>query len=183
MQHYIRKFQSIRELILIKSFIDRFCKTLQFFNISTGIFPADAISEGKFFTTFLFILAFYFVSSIFEYLENLAVICSILLLLLTDSLIYSKRFSDSTTDSKYILKVLAILWFSKTILSFSINVNLEPPCEFLFKNYDLEFFLNGLVNLSKYFLLHLLFILTTKLHCFLWLKISTALRVVIGFIS
>ena len=76
------------------------------------------------------------------------------------------------TDSKYVLNVLAILFFSKIILLFSINVILETPCECLFENYDLQVFQNGLVvvltfNLSKYSLLHSLFILTTKLRCFL----------------
>ena len=65
-------------------------------------------------------------------LENLTIICSILTLLLTYSPIHSKRLSESVTDSEYMLKVLAILWFSETILSFSINVILEPLCECLF---------------------------------------------------
>ena len=103
--------------------------------------------------------------------RKLAIICSILSLLLTDSPIHSKRFSESVTGSKYVLKVLAILWFSETILSFSINVILEPPCECLFKKYGLQVFQNDLIavlmfNLSKYYLQHSLFILNTKLRCF-----------------
>ena len=66
-------------------------------------------------------------------------------LLLTDSPFHSKRFSESVTDSKYVLKVLAILLFSETILSFSINVILEPLCKYLFQKYDLQVFQNGLV--------------------------------------
>ena len=50
------------------------------------------------------------------------------------SQIHPKRFTESVTDSKYALKVLVILLFSETILSFSINVILEPPCKYLFEN-------------------------------------------------
>ena len=42
---------------------------------------------------------------------------------------FTNPLSESVTDSKYVLNVLAVLLFSKTILSFSINANLEPPCE------------------------------------------------------
>ena len=103
----------------------------------------------------MFILTFCFILSILGCLENLNKICSILSLLLTDSPIHSKRFSGSVTDSKYVLKVLAILLFSEIILSFSINVILEPPCECLFEKYGLQVFQNGLIfvltfNLSKY---------------------------------
>ena len=85
---------------------------------------------------------------------------------------HSKRFRASVTDSKYVLNVLAILLFSQTILSFSINVILELPCQCLFEKDGLRVFQNGLVailtfNLSKYSLLRSLFILTNKLRCFL----------------
>ena len=51
----------------------------------------------------------------------------------------------------------------------------------------LQVFQNGLTavltfNLSKYSLLHSLFILSTKLRCFLKLKISTALRVLFALV-
>ena len=67
------------------------------------------------------------------------------------------------TDSEYVLKVLAILFFSVSIQSFSINVILEPPYESLFEKYGLQVFQNDLIviltfNLSKYSHLHLLFI-------------------------
>ena len=79
---------------------------------------------------------------------------------------------QTLTDPKYVLKLLAILLFSERILSFSINVILEPPCECLLGKYGLQVFQNGLVavltfNLLKYSLLHPLFILITKLRCFL----------------
>ena len=129
----------------------------------------------------MFISTFCFIFSILGCLEYLAMNCSILSLLLTDSPIPSKRFSKSVTNSKYVLKVLGILCFlrqfyhfqfSETILSFSINAILEPPSESLFEKYGLQVFQNGLVavltfDLSKDSLLHSLFILTTKLSCFL----------------
>ena len=115
----------------------------------TGISLAVALSEGRFFTTFftvssetnwkenfLFVMSYCFILSILGCLENLPIIYSILSLLLTGSPIHSKRWSKSGTNSKYVLKVLAIL-FSETILSFSINVILEPPCECLFEKYGL----------------------------------------------
>ena len=84
-------------------------------------------------------------------------------------------------DSKYVSEVLAVLWFSETILSFLINVIFEPPWKCLFEKYCLQVFQNSLVavltlNLSKYYFLHSIFILTTNLLCFLYLKISTTLR-------
>ena len=127
----------------------------EFFNMSTGISAAVALSEGKFYKTFptvssetdwkenfLFILAFCFILSILGCLENLTKICWILSLLLPDSPIHSKRFSEYATDSKYV-KVLAILRFSETILLFSINVILEPTCECLFEKYGLHVLQNG----------------------------------------
>ena len=97
----------------------------------------------------------------------------ICILPLTDSFIHSKRFRESVTDSKYVLKVLAILGFSETILLFSINVILELPCKCLFVKCGLQVFQNGLVavltfNLLKYSPLYSssLFILTNTLRCF-----------------
>ena len=46
--------------------------------------------------------------------------------------IHSKRFSGSVTNSKFVLKVLAIFWFSETILTLPTNVILKPPCECFF---------------------------------------------------
>ena len=118
----------------------------------------------------LFIYFDYLLYFILVCLEKVTVICSTLSLLLTDS--PNQSFSVSVTDSKYILKVLAILWFLETVLSFSINVILETLCECLFEKHGLQVFQNVLVavltsNLSKYYLLHSLFILSIKLRCFL----------------
>ena len=84
------------------------------------------------------------------------------------------------TDLKYVLNVLAILLFSETILSFSINAILEPPCECLFEKYVLQDFRNGFVailtfNLSKYYLLRSLFSLSTKLGWFYLLYILVSI--------
>ena len=57
-----------------------------------------------------------------------------IIITITDSPIHSKRFSESVTDSKYVLKVLDIIWFSERNLSFSINVILEPPCKCFFES-------------------------------------------------
>ena len=50
------KFQSIRKLILIKALFIHFVSSpkqkSEFFNMSAGISPAVALSEGKCFTTF-----------------------------------------------------------------------------------------------------------------------------------
>ena len=104
---------------------------------------------------FCLFFRFSFILRIPGCLENLIIIYSILSLLLTDSPIHSKRFSESATDSKYVLKVLATC-----------------ECECVFEKYGLQVFQNSLVvvlmfTLSKYSLLHSLFILTAKLRCFL----------------
>ena len=88
-----------------------------FFNMSTGVSSAVALSEGTFFTTFfvissetvwkenfMFILTFCFILSILGCLGNLTIICLILSWLLKYLSIYSKRFSESVDGSKYILK-------------------------------------------------------------------------------
>ena len=43
----------------------------------------------------------------------------------------------TVTDSEFVLKVLVILLFSEKILSFSINIILEPPYECLSEKYGL----------------------------------------------
>ena len=108
----------------------------------------------------LFLFLLFALFSVYLYLfKNLAITCSVLSLLLTDSPIYSKRFSEFVTESKYVLKDLAILSFSETILSFSFNAILEQPRECFFEKYGLQVFQNGLIafymfHLSKYSLLH-----------------------------
>ena len=152
--------------------------------MSTGISPAVTLYKDKFFTTlftvfsetvwkeiFRLILTFCFILSVLGCLENLAMICSISALLLTDSPIHSKSFNESVTDSKYVLKVLAVLWFSETILSFSINVIFQPPCECLFEKYGLQVFQNGLVaaltfNFIKIFSLAFIIYFGHKLRYF-----------------
>ena len=88
--------------------------------------------KGEFSVYFDFLLYFKYTGC----LENLNKIYFILSLLLTDSPIHSERVNDSVTDSKYVLNVLAILLFLEIILSFLINVILEPPCECLFEKYQ-----------------------------------------------
>ena len=77
---------------------------------------------------------------------------SILSTLLADSPIHQLRFSESVTDLKYIVKVVAVFWFSETVLSLSVNVILEPPCECLFEKFGLpkssKVFQNFLVAVS-----------------------------------
>ena len=100
---------SVKALLI--HFVNSLKQNSEFFNMSTGISPAVALSEGRFFTTFftvssernwkesfLFVLTFCSILSILGYLESLAIICSILSLLLTVSPIHSN----------YVLKVLAI---------------------------------------------------------------------------
>ena len=124
---YRQIFRVSGNLFSLKDLLTHFVSSLKqnskFFNMSTGVSPAVPLSEGKFFTifvtvfpktdwknNFLFILTLCFILSILGCLEKLAMIYSILSLLV-------KRFSESVTDSKYVWKVLAILWFSETVFN------------------------------------------------------------------
>ena len=106
-----------------------------------GISWAVALSEGRFFTKFLT------VSSETNWKENFLFILTFLLYFkytcmsgkfgyyLFNLIVTIHRFT--VTDSEFVLKVLAILLFSEKILSFSINVILEPPYECLSEKYGL----------------------------------------------
>ena len=113
--------------------------------MSTGISPAVALSEGKFFTTF------FTVSSETNWKENFLFTLSFLLYFkynwvfgqfsynLLNFIVTINRFTNPIKkiqwicDSKWVLK--AILLFSETILSFSINLIFKAPCECLFEKY------------------------------------------------
>ena len=91
-KHCSESFRVSGNLFLLKASLIHLVSSLkqnsEFFNMSTGISAAVALSEGKFYKTFptvssetdwkenfLFILAFCFILSILGCLENLTKIC------------------------------------------------------------------------------------------------------------